>query len=127
MQVTDKQFQDIIAEAVANIPEPYKGRVQNIAFIAEDQVSPEQAIKMKLAPHSLLFGLYEGVPLPARNGSQKLLPDKITIYKKPHELVSQNMADFKERVGHTVWHEVAHYFGLDHDRIHELDAKGDTI
>lgn len=123
MKVSQKQFEDIIAVAVANIPTPYKNRLQNIAFIAEDEVSKGQKAKMKLGPNNLLFGLYEGLPLPQRNTAQKLLPDKITIYKKPHEMISRDLEDFRQKVHHTVWHEVAHYFGLDHKRIHELEGK----
>jgi predicted Zn-dependent protease with MMP-like domain len=70
----------------------------------------------------LLFGLYEGVPLPQRNGVTKLLPDKITIFKKPLEFISSDLDDLREHVRHTVWHEVAHYYGLGHKRIHELDG-----
>lgn len=123
MEVSQKQFEEIISEAVANIPAAYKNRLQNIAFIAEDEVSEKQKTKMKLGLNSLLFGLYEGVPLPQRNAAQKLLPDKITIYKKPHELISRSLEDFKQKVSHTIWHEVGHYFGLDHKRIHELEGK----
>ncbi len=124
IEVSQKEFEDIITQAVGTIPEPYKSRLQNVAFIAEDEVGQAQSQKMKLAPGGLLFGLYEGLPLPARGGATKILPDKITIYKKPHELVSQDLDQFKEKVRHTIWHEVAHYFGLDHKRIDELENKG---
>jgi|SRR5579862_9429196 len=121
--VPEKEFEQIIAKAVGGVPEPYKSRLENIAFIAEEEVLPEQARKLNLAPNVLLFGLYEGVPPVARNTAAKLLPDKITIYKKPHELVSQNLKDFKAKVGHTVWHEVGHYFGLSDAQIHALDGR----
>jgi predicted Zn-dependent protease with MMP-like domain len=70
-----------------------------------------------------LFGLYEGVPLTKRGGALKLLPDKITVFKQPLLAVSRTPAQLRRNIGHTIWHEVAHYFGLDHDRIHQLDAK----
>lgn len=120
IKVSSKDFEEIVAEAVANVPEPYKSRLENIAFIAEDEVSAKKAQQLKLGPNGLLFGLYEGLPPVARNTATKLLPDKITIYKGPHELVSQSLEDFKHRVGHTVWHEVGHYFGLNEQQIRSL-------
>jgi predicted Zn-dependent protease with MMP-like domain len=65
--------------------------------------------------------LYEGVPLPARGGMTKLLPDKITLFKIPLAMHSPDHAALQENVRHTLWHEMAHYFGLDHKRIHELE------
>ena len=123
IKLNDKQFNKLVAEAIDGIPAPYRDHIENVAFIVETAPSPEQAKKLKLACNSLLFGLYEGVPLPARNGANKLLPDKITLFKEPLEFVSQDEADLKARIGNTVWHEVAHYFGLDHKRIHELENK----
>jgi predicted Zn-dependent protease with MMP-like domain len=80
-------------------------------------------MQLKLYPNETLFGLYEGVPLPARGGMTKLLPDKITIFKNPALIYSRNAEELKEHIRHTIWHEVAHYYGLDHKRIHELERK----
>lgn len=121
--LSNEEFDDIVAEAVAKVPEPYKSRVNNVAFLVEDQPTPQQLQKLRLFRGELLFGLYEGVPLPQRLGTTKLLPDKITLFKQPAELVSNSLAELKEHIRHTVWHEVAHYFGLNHDRIHELERR----
>jgi len=51
------------------------------------------------------------------------LPDKITVFKMPLLAVSHSAEQLRHHIGHTVWHEVAHYYGLDHKRIHELDGK----
>jgi len=123
MDFTATEFEQYLHEALEAIPPPYKDKVQNVAFILEDNPSPEQRIRLNLYPHETLFGLYEGVPLPARNGTLKLLPDKITIFKYPLMAASQTKKQLRENIGHTVWHEVGHYFGLNHARIHELDAK----
>lgn len=123
LKISNKQFKEIIAEAVANVPEPYKSRLDNIAFIAESEVTAAKAKQLNLAPNGLLFGLYEGVSLPRRAGRTDYLPDKITIYKQPHELVSRDREDFRAKVAHTVWHEVGHYFGLSDDQIHALERK----
>jgi predicted Zn-dependent protease with MMP-like domain len=123
VEISEDIFGELYEEAIAAIPKMYKKRLQNVAFLAEDFPSEEQRHKLNLLPHETLFGLYEGVPLPARNGSISLLPDKITIFKQPLLSASRSLAELRINIGHTVWHEVAHYYGLDHDRIHALDAK----
>ncbi|HEX5447886.1 MAG TPA: metallopeptidase family protein [Candidatus Saccharimonadales bacterium] len=123
MELSDKEFEKYLAEAIDAVPKPYGERLQNVAFILEDEPSPDQRVKLNLFPGETLFGLYEGVPLPMRQGTTKLLPDKITIFKTPLLAASHSQAELRSNIGHTVWHEVAHYFGLDHDRIHQLDNK----
>jgi predicted Zn-dependent protease with MMP-like domain len=122
-EISQEQFNEIVAGAIDNIPNLYQEKLNNVAFIVEDNPTPEQRIKLNLYPNETLFGLYEGVPLPQRGGGLKLLPDKITIFKNPLIAASQNLDDLKHRVGLTVWHEVAHYYGLDHSKIHALENK----
>jgi predicted Zn-dependent protease with MMP-like domain len=123
MELSDEQFEDFLDEAIKAVPQPYNKRLENVAFLIEDYPSAEQRQKLNLYPNETLFGLYEGVPLTKRGGALKLLPDKITVFKQPLLAVSHTPAQLRRNIGHTIWHEVAHYFGLDHDRIHQLDAK----
>lgn len=122
MQVpTDEEFDDIISQALDTLPEKYTSRLKNIAIIYEDEPTPKQREELQLHCNQLLFGLYEGVPLPKRGGLDPILPDKITIFKVPLAVTSKNLTELQEKVRHTLWHEMAHYFGLDHKRIHELE------
>lgn len=121
IQVSQAEFEGYINEGITALPPLYQSKIDNVAFLIEDNPTPEQRLRLNLYPNETLFGLYEGVPLPRRSGTLKLLPDKITIFKQPIEFASQTKAEVKERVRHTIWHEVAHYYGLDHSRIHELD------
>lgn len=118
-----KRFEEIVSEAIDGIPDLYQKYLNNVAFIVEDEPSPEQRQQLHLGPHGLLFGLYEGTPLPQRGGATKLLPDKITLFKLPLEAISQNIDELRQNVRHTIWHEVAHYYGLNHDRINQLESK----
>jgi predicted Zn-dependent protease with MMP-like domain len=122
--ISNEDFEALITEGINAIPPLYKQHLQNVAFIIEDEPTPEQRMQLNLYPNETLFGLYEGVPLPRRNGMAKILPDKITIFKHPALRVSRNMEELKNHIRHTIWHEVAHYYGLDHKRIHELENKG---
>jgi len=122
VEITDDQFGGFVEEGIVAIPPLYQKHLQNVAFLVEDNPTPEQRQKLGLACNQTLFGLYEGVPLPQRGGTTKLLPDKITIFKNPILSYSSSPRAVKEQVRHTIWHEVAHYYGLDHSMIHKLEG-----
>lgn len=121
--VSQSDFEKIVANAIDNIPPNYGERIKNLAFIVEDDPSPEQRQKLHLHDNQTLFGLYEGVPLTSRNSYNLALPDKITLFKNPIEMSVHNHQGLVEKVEQTLWHEVAHYYGLGHGRIHELENK----
>jgi predicted Zn-dependent protease with MMP-like domain len=124
IEVTEEQFKQFVSEAIDAIPEPYASSMNNVAFVVEDEPTPQQRIKMKLDPHQTLFGLYEGIPLTKRGaGYNMVLPDKITIFKRPMEMMSRSAEEVKKQVHKTVWHEVAHHFGLEHLHIDRLENK----
>lgn len=122
-KVSDENFERLVEAAIERVPHDFKARLKNVAFLVKDEPTEAQKKGLGLAAGQTLFGLYEGVPLPQRGGSSKVLPDKITIYKKPLLAASTSRADLADKIGRTVWHEVAHYFGLDHQRIWELESK----
>jgi predicted Zn-dependent protease with MMP-like domain len=124
INVENQQYEELVSEAIDAIPELYKKHLQNMGFMIEDEPTPEQRVQLHLYPNETLFGLYEGVPLPQRNGVLKILPDKITLFKNPMLAATNSIKELKELIRHTIWHEVAHYYGLDHKRIHELERKG---
>ena len=122
IEIADEQFNAYVAEAIESVPSPYKEKIGNIAFLVADEPSDAQRRQLGLRPCQSLFGLYEGVPLPKRGGNNgNLLPDVITLFKIPHEQHAQSVDELKKQIQKTVWHEIAHYFGLDHKRIHELE------
>ncbi len=118
---TDDEFDVIISKALDTLPQKYTSRMTNVAIVYADEPSAAQREQLKLRDNQSLFGLYQGVPLPARGGHEPLLPDKITIFKVPLTMASQTPEQLQENVRHTLWHEMAHYFGLNHKRIHELE------
>lgn len=119
--VTDEEFQEFIDEALGSMPEDKLPYVQNVAFLFDDEPTPEQRVKLELRNDQSLLGLYEGVPLPRRQGIETTLPDKITLFKLPLCSTVNTIPELKEEIRHTMWHELAHYFGLDHDQIHALE------
>lgn len=119
--VTDEEFDTFTSQALASLPKTHLDAVKNVAIVYADDPSPEQREELKLRHNETLFGLYQGVPLSHRQGVTSYPPDKITIFKNPLCSSVDNIDELKEQIRHTLWHEVAHYFGLDHKRIHELE------
>lgn len=122
--ISDQDFARIAGEALDSLPEKFTKYIRNVAIVYADQPSPEQRTRQRLRPDQTLLGLYEGIPQTRRDaGYNFVLPDKITIFKLPLLAMSHDQATLRENIRHTLWHEIAHHFGLDHDRIHELEDK----
>jgi len=124
LDVNDDEFDRIISKAIDHLPKAHLTAIKNVAIVYQDEPTPRQRQELKLLCHETLFGLYEGVPLTRRNGAlNSYPPDKITIFKLPMLAYVNSVKELEEQVRHTLWHEVAHYFGLNHDQIHKLEGK----
>lgn len=124
IDLSDEQFDALITRAMDELPQEYIRGLQNVAIVMADEPDEVQKQKLKLRHDHLLLGLYEGVPRTARTGNEAgLLPDKITLFKYPILAVSSDEAGLFEQVKRTLWHEIAHYYGLDHGRIDFLEGK----
>ncbi|MEK7594787.1 MAG: metallopeptidase family protein [Patescibacteria group bacterium] len=121
VEVSEEEFQRLIDEALGELPKQQVENIKNVAILYEDLPTEDQRAKTNLHPNQTLLGLYEGIPLTKRQGMSTTLPDKITLFRVPLQYQSNTPAELKENIKHTLWHEIAHYFGLDHDRIHELE------
>jgi len=121
LDISDEQFSALIAEVMDELPREHMDAVKNVAIVYADEPTPEQRVQLELRNDQSLFGLYEGVPLPRRGGMTHFPPDKITIFKLPMLAFVQTYAELRAQVKHTVWHEIAHYFGLDHPQIEALE------
>ena len=103
-------FEDHVRAALDELPPDLAQALQNIAVVVEDE-NPEDPD---------LFGLYHGVPLPERGDMSGLPPDTIAIYRIPLQESFSDPDELRDEIRITVLHELAHYFGLDEDRIAEL-------
>jgi len=122
--MSDAEFEKLVAAGIDAIPEEFRSKMKNVAVTVADFPDENQLKKVKARPGTTLFGLYEGIPQTERGGNYSgVLPDKITIFKIPLLCVSEDEEDLKERVKHTVWHEVAHHFGLDHKMIGDIERR----
>ena len=103
-------FDDHVRAALDELPPKLAAALTNVAVVVEDE-NPEDPD---------LFGLYHGVPLPERGDMAGSLPDKTSIYRIPLEESFEDPEELRGEIRITVLHELAHYFGLDEDRIAEL-------
>lgn len=122
--ISDVKFEALVSAAIDDLPKHYIDNMNNVVIMVEHDPTEAQRQQLHLVNGVTLYGLYEGVPLTQRRGGYALsIPDKITIFKNPIISNSQSIEQLKEQVKRTVWHEIAHHYGLDHDRIHELEQK----
>jgi predicted Zn-dependent protease with MMP-like domain len=104
-------FEEHVRAALDLLPPQLAQALDNVAVVVEDE-HPEDPD---------LFGLYEGVPLTERSSQDSgRLPDRITIYRLPLEETFADPAELEDEIRITVLHELAHYFGIDEDRLVEL-------
>lgn len=122
--MTQKEFEKLVEEGLAQIPARFHVLMDNVVVVVEEEARAEQRGAVGIRRDEILLGLYEGVPRTARGihyGS--VIPDKITIFKKPIETLGKTAKGISELVRDTVWHEVAHHFGMDDTAIKKSERK----
>ncbi|MDR7482486.1 MAG: metallopeptidase family protein [Armatimonadota bacterium] len=121
VRTTRRRFEQLVAEALRRIPPEFQRALDNIEVAIEAWPTDEQLAAVGLESDELLFGLYQGTPLPERSPLEPYrLPDIITIFQGPLEEACASEDEMREEIRKTVVHELAHYFGLDEDRLEEL-------
>ncbi len=123
-KLTREKFEKIVKEGIKAIPEKFLQKLNNVAIVIEDEPTPAQKKKLNIHAGWMLFGLYEGVPQLERGiNYSAVLPDKITIFQNPIEAAARDEKDIKEIVKNTVWHEIAHHFGMNEARVRQAEAR----
>lgn len=120
----DKAFEVLVNAGIDSIDEEFIKKLKNVAIVISDFPTRDQLQKVRARPGTTLFGLYEGIPQIKRGSNYtNVLPDKITIFKIPMLCVVNSEEELKEQVKKTVWHEIAHHFGMNHQQIHEHETR----
>jgi len=114
MGMTAQEFDRVVERALAGIPRRFRRRMSNIALVVEPEPSPSQLTQGGVRAGGTLLGLYQGRPLTTRSVFEPFAqPDRITIFQGPHERMARSPEHLEQLVAETVWHEIAHYFGMD--------------
>lgn len=116
-----ERFEELVADALDEIPEPFRSRLENVEVIVEDEPAAELLREMGMQPRrDTLFGLYEGVPLDEREANHAMvLPDRITLFYRPLVRTFRTPGAVRREIRKTLIHEIAHFFGLDEDSVEE--------
>ena len=122
--MSPEEFDRLVGAAYARIPARFRKRMKNIALLVEPEPAPRQLARGAVPHGSTLLGLYEGRPLTVRSVFDSFtMPDRITIFQGPHERLARDPEHLARLVEDTVWHEVAHYFGMDESRVRAAERR----
>jgi predicted Zn-dependent protease with MMP-like domain len=111
--VESAEFDALVERALRRIPRRFRKLLDNVALVVERE-----------PPRPGLLGLYHGRPLTKRSVSDGFtMPDQITIYQGPHERMARGMEQLEQMVAETVWHEIAHYFGMNETQVRRAEKK----
>ncbi len=120
----DLDIEGFVFDALERLPEPFAERLGSVAIVIEDEPTPAQLASVGARG---LFGLYQGVPRTRLYADAAPLVSKITIFRGPLVRASRSREQLADRVADTVYHEIAHHFGISDARLHELRDSGDRL
>ncbi len=121
MKIPEKRFDGIVKRAVSAIPEEIRTHLDNIVISVLPRPSRAMRKEMGLRPGDEVLGLFQGVALIERSvTAPPLYPDTIFLFQEPLEEMCETVEELEEQIEITVVHEVAHYIGMDEERLAEL-------
>ncbi len=120
--ISREQFQNLVLQALSDLPEDVRHSLQNVDVVVDDVASMNQIVGTGIENAMDLLGLYEGIPLTERYGYDMVLPDKVTLFQKPIESICDTQEQMAEEISKTLIHEIAHHFGLDDDHLDRLES-----
>ena len=113
----------LMEDALDDLPEQYAEALSNVIFRVERAIMPRDRRRLGIG-NATLYGLYEGVPLTHRDTRyDRVLPDRITLYWGPLSRDFPGEEALAREVRNTLYHEIAHYFGMDEDEVHETSVR----
>ncbi|MDP6043718.1 MAG: metallopeptidase family protein [Dehalococcoidales bacterium] len=121
-----ERFGQLVVQAIERLPDEFHARLENIDVVVEARPTARQLAETELGHDETLLGLYEGVPLTQRSPYYGLVvPDKITIFQKPIEVICKNDTEIRNEICRVVQHEIAHHFGIGDTRLSQLEMDED--
>jgi predicted Zn-dependent protease with MMP-like domain len=119
--LSESQFQELVEEALADLPAEIIEHMDNVAITIADWPSAAELQRTGISHGRQIFGLYQGIPLTKRGKRYNLVaPDQIILYRGPLQAAFRSLSALREQIRRTVVHEIAHHFGISEERIREL-------
>jgi predicted Zn-dependent protease with MMP-like domain len=119
--VTRIDFQEVLRQALDDLPEPFRQALENVAIVVEEWPPDWLLDELGVPPEGTLYGFYHGIPMPERSVSLSgNLPDKISIYRGPLQEDFPRAAELRRQIRVTLLHEIGHYFGMDEEELERL-------
>ena len=119
-----EKFEALVARAIDKLPQEFKSKLENVDVVVEDWPTPMQLRQVKLSHPGQLLGLYQGVPQTRRGGGYGMvLPDKISIFRKPIEAQCRLGEEIEAKIEEVVRHEIAHHFGIDEKTLRRIEGR----
>ncbi len=120
-----ERFEALVTRALDALPAEFRTRLENVDVVVEDWPTPTQVTRARLGSRSQLLGLYEGIPRTNRgSGYNLVLPDKVTIFQRPIEMICRSNGEIEAEVQKVVRHEIAHHFGSSDEALRMIEDKG---
>ena len=115
------RFISLVHCALRDVPPPFRDHLKQVDIVVKRRPSRSDLIEADLAPDESMYGFYRGIPLTERDsGYSMVAPDVIDVYQEPLEEDFPEEAELIAEIRTTVLHELAHFFGIDDDRLEEL-------
>jgi predicted Zn-dependent protease with MMP-like domain len=126
--MTPRKFENLVTSiGLSSVPKRFHSLITNVAFLIEDDVSKETRHDLDLAGDETLLGLYQGIPHTSRGdgyGSFGTMPDTITLFREPIlQAAEDDGVSVRKIIEETIWHEVAHHFGLEEHQIAAIEKE----
>ncbi|MCR4330955.1 MAG: metallopeptidase family protein [Patescibacteria group bacterium] len=120
-----KEFEKLVEKGITAIPEKFRRMMDNVIVVIADEPSEKTRQEHGLSADETLLGLYEGIPRTERGVEYGglVMPDTITIFQHPIEEKAESTDDIPEIVANTIWHEIAHYFGMNEDEVRAEEVR----
>ena len=115
-----RPFEALVDGALATIPQPFAGALDEVAIVIADEPSADQLRENEIEDGDTLYGLYEGVPRTEWGADWAPVPNRITLFRLPLEADFADPDELADEVWTTVVHELAHHLGIDDRRLEEL-------
>jgi predicted Zn-dependent protease with MMP-like domain len=122
MRLTRSKFQHLVSQAMSELPVEVLNAMENVVVVIRDLPSKRQLEAGKPEDLYSILGLYEGIPRPDRDGYNLALPDRITIFQRPLEVVCISQDELLNEVKATIIHEIGHHLGWSDDDLRQINA-----